>query len=190
MICHGARDARFLSFHYITHITLHYITYITLYYIYCITLPPAPLEGGLALPLGVRLEHRSREDGSAALPAAVPHCAALPAAASRAAAAIDSAAADAASSADDGRGGRLGSGRGRGHLVEGAKIVVLGVALGGLADATRGSQPATRRCSGVHRGDPRLQVGRGGRGGGALIEVWRHFKPARRSLTVDPSARV
>ena len=35
-----------------------------------------------------------------------------------------------------------------------------------------------RLRSGVHRGGPRLQVRRGGRWGGALGEVWRHFQPA------------
>ena len=43
-----------------------------------------------------------------------------------------------------------------------------------------------RLRDGLRRGGPLLKVGRGGRWGDALIEVWRHFEPAWRA----PRARV
>ena len=53
----------------------------------------------------------------------------------------------------------------------------VGVGWGGLAGAAR-SFNLPRPRSGLHRGAQRLQVGRGGPWGGALVEVWQHFKPA------------
>ncbi len=51
-------------------------------------------------------------------------------------------------------------------VVEHAEIVGLRAAYGGRADAARGAQPARAALRAMHRGGPRLQVGRGGRWGG------------------------
>ena len=45
-----------------------------------------------------------------------------------------------------------------------------------LAPREASNLPGPR--SGLRRGAPRLQVGRGGPWGGALIEMWRKFHPA------------
>ncbi len=73
---------------------------------------------------------------------------------------------------------RVPTARGRrAHLVESAGTVRLRTGWAGLlAPHEAASLPGLR--SGLRRRAPRLQVGRGGPRGIALVEAWRYFKPA------------
>ena len=64
------------------------------------------------------------------------------------------------------------------HLVDSAGIVMLRAGSGGLGSLTPHEASSQQRLRSSQRGAQCLQVGCGGRCGGDLKEVWRHFKPA------------